>query len=658
MLNKKEKKDVKEVYQKRIKNLLMLQEVSTTITGTLDLEETTQKIVDVVVKDLGYVSAVLYLVDQKEKIVQGYTVSQTPGVTRVLKRITKDFKEHKATIKGPKYLHNVAKTAATGEIIIGEKARDFVSPTLSTTIADFAQRVTRMRSFITIPLRMKGTITGVLMFNSGRESFSEEEITTLKIFSAQASVAVENARLYDKVTTFNTELKQKVDEATKEIQIRNRDLVSMRKITDVINSNLDIKKISQEIVDNIISRLNFVSGLITLVDKQKKELYPVAVSRTPGTETALRLVGRMDRFRISIEEENNLATMAVKNRKSYTTDDLADILCPPINPSIARRMQKVNQIKGGIVVPIIAQERVLGVMAIALDKPSAKITSRERDTIATLANEAGLAMNNALLFERTERFNVELKEEVERATKDLRQANKKLTKLDIAKTEFISIASHQLRTPLSTIKGYLSMILDGDYGIISEPAGQALVRVYNSNEHLIDLVNNLLNLSRIEGGQIDFQPKPIQLTYLIDDVIGELVQVSKKCRVQILFKKPLRLPRDVLADERLMHEILINLLDNAIKYSPNGQVTISLRKRRRSLEVWVKDTGIGLTADDKQRLFKKFTRGHDSYKVYTGGSGLGLYLVKTLVKMHGGDIKAESKGKNKGSTFKFTVPYA
>ncbi len=240
----------------------------------------------------------------------------------------------------------------------------------------------------------------------------------------------------------------------------------------------------------------------------------------------------------------------------------------------------------------------------------------------------------------------------------LEEANAKLTKLDQAKSEFISIASHQLRTPLSAIKGYLSMVVDGDYGAVSDPVGKVLTRVYNSNERLIALVNNMLNISRIESGHIQFHPRPLQLESVINDVLGEIGPEARARQISLVFKSPGRPSRPVKVDDKIIHEVLNNLVDNAVKYTPHGNVTISLQPKSAMLEVRVVDTGIGIDPSDIPRLFKKFSRGHDVYKAYTSGSGLGLYVVKQLIEMHGGTVGVRSDGVGRGSTFWFTVPYA
>lgn len=240
----------------------------------------------------------------------------------------------------------------------------------------------------------------------------------------------------------------------------------------------------------------------------------------------------------------------------------------------------------------------------------------------------------------------------------LEEANHKLTKLDQAKSEFISIASHQLRTPLSAIKGYLSMVIGRDYGPVPDPVVRVLTRVYNSNERLIALVNNMLNISRIENGRIQFQPRPLQLEPVISDVLAEINPEAQARRIKLVFDLPQPPSPKVRADEKILHEVLNNLVDNAVKYTPHGQVTISLEPEHSFLKVQVRDTGVGIASEDIPRLFKKFSRGHDVYNAYTSGSGLGLYVVKQLIEMHQGQVGVVSAGAGRGSMFWFTLPYA
>jgi PAS domain S-box-containing protein len=225
------------------------------------------------------------------------------------------------------------------------------------------------------------------------------------------------------------------------------------------------------------------------------------------------------------------------------------------------------------------------------------------------------------------------------------------------KSDFISIVSHELRTPLSAVKGFLSMILSKDFGELNDKQFHFLNRVYQSNQRMVDLVEDLLDASHIESGKINLQPLPLAMEGVIQDVVSELA--SKGFEKQILLKvsRKQRLPL-VLADESRLRQILINLIDNAIKYSfPKSEVLIDFKVQGDELVTIVTDQGVGITPSQAERLFQKFGRIYNPMSIQAGGSGLGLYIVKRLVESHGGRIWVVGR-EGRGSKFSFTLPIA
>jgi signal transduction histidine kinase len=642
------------------KQIIAIQKVSNAVASLLDLEKMLQVVLDSITEGLSYQASAILLVTEDGKFLKGTTTSGSMKTISVVeKAIGKKISDLKYLISNTEKRNLAVQSVKYRKVFSSNKLFDFAVPIMKTdVIPKLVQGIYGMDYIASIPMIARKKVIGVILVGRKRDDLSSEEKELVQLFANQTGIAIENARLYQKITNFNKELKQKVAEATEKIQGQYQDLLVLRKITDVITSTLDLQKVSQEIVNSVTSRLNFVAGLINLIDANTYQLYPVAFSKNLASEKVLGMVGSLNRYRLPVDDNKNLLARVASTMKIQATDDITEVLCPPLDTRIAQRLQKMNRIVGIMVLPIIAQGRVLGTLSIGLDKSSRQISDQEKQTMQTLAKEAGLAIDNAMLFEKTQKFNDQLKQEVSRATWELRNANEKLTKLDKAKSEFISIASHQLRTPLSTIKGYLAMILDGDYGIISEAVARVLHRVYNSNERLVVLVNNMLNVSRIESGRIKFDPRPLDVVPLIEEVVGELAPEVRSKRIEVVFKKPNRESRLVRADKRLVHEVLFNLIDNAIKYTQHGKVEITLHKRDYGLEIRIKDTGVGIAAEDLGHLFRKFTRGRDAYRYYTGGSGLGLFVVKKLVEMNGGEINASSRGAGKGSTFKFTIPYA
>jgi len=225
-----------------------------------------------------------------------------------------------------------------------------------------------------------------------------------------------------------------------------------------------------------------------------------------------------------------------------------------------------------------------------------------------------------------------------------------------AKSEFISITSHQLRTPLSAIKGYLSMVLEGSYGQVSDRVKKVLEKVYQSNERLIKLVNSFLDVSKIELGREELKLEEVSIEDLISETISEIEIEAKKKNLYLNFERPkISLPR-ILIDRGKIKEVLMNVLDNAIRYTQEGGITVKLKTQNSKLKIIISDTGEGLTKEEISKLFKSFSRGEAGTKFWTEGAGLGLYLARKFVEMHGGKIWAESEGKGKGSTFYIELP--
>jgi PAS domain S-box-containing protein len=225
------------------------------------------------------------------------------------------------------------------------------------------------------------------------------------------------------------------------------------------------------------------------------------------------------------------------------------------------------------------------------------------------------------------------------------------------KSDFISIVSHELRTPLTAIKGFLSMTLKSDFGALSEKQYHYLSRVYQSNQRMIDLVEDLMDATYIESGKINLSIAPVAMETVIGEVVSELAAKGAANQIMIHVRRRQRLPL-VLADETRLHQILLNLVDNAIKYSmPGTNVEVDFKIQDDNLITTVSDHGVGISKNQIDRLFTKFGRIFNPLSVQAGGTGLGLYIVKNLVESHGGRIWVTSQ-EGKGSRFHFSLPIA
>jgi len=267
-----------------------------------------------------------------------------------------------------------------------------------------------------------------------------------------------------------------------------------------------------------------------------------------------------------------------------------------------------------------------------------------------------LSVGFGYMLVKSVKLEVERKEELQLMSNKLAQANDQLRKLDNSKSEFISIASHQLRTPLTAIKGFVSLLLEGAYGKLMDKQEDALNKTYSSTERLINLVEDLLNVSRMESGRMEFKFAPTDMTILCQEIIDTFVLRAKQKNMYLEYKKPEAHIPELLIDAGKVKEVVSNMVDNALKYTPKGGVTLKLSQEGDQVRVTVSDTGIGIPATELPYLFNKFSRGKDVGRLNTGGTGLGLYVGKGMIENNGGRIWAESDGENKGSRFIIELP--
>ncbi len=319
-------------------------------------------------------------------------------------------------------------------------------------------------------------------------------------------------------------------------------------------------------------------------------------------------------------------------------------------------IRDLEKLKTALAVPLLVKEKLVGLFLLSFKKSGDMFTDEDIKTLEAIAAQAAIALENARLYEEMKDFSKTLQKEVNRQTKNLRDANIRLEQLDKAKSEFISLASHQLRTPLSIIKGYISMMLEGAWGKITGKQKEHLERVYSSNERLIKLVEDLLTVSRIEAGRLEFDFQPLALDELTESMIKEFSQMTAKKGLYLKYIKPAKALPKVKADSLKIRQVIQNLIDNALHYTKEGGATIHLKAEKNNVRFSIEDTGIGISSEEQVTLFEKFSRGKEIARIHTEGTGLGLYLAAKLVEAHQGKIWVESEGKGKGSAFYFELP--
>lgn len=296
-----------------------------------------------------------------------------------------------------------------------------------------------------------------------------------------------------------------------------------------------------------------------------------------------------------------------------------------------------------------------GYIFVGPKKSGASLTEQDTRLLGIIGNELVVAIENSLKLEEIESFNLTLQSKIDNATKELQQSNEKLTALDEAKDEFVSMASHQLRTPLTSIKGYISMVLEGDAGEINQIQQSMLKQAFFSSQRMVYLISDLLDVSRLKTGKFLIEARPV---YLPDVITSELEQLKEEAlakKIKIKFKKPDKLAYLQL-DENKIRQVIMNFTDNAIYYTPTGgKIEVSLKEKDDNVIFTVTDSGIGVPENEQHKLFAKFYRAENARKMRPDGTGLGLFMAKKVIDAQGGSIVFESK-EGKGSSFGFEFP--
>jgi signal transduction histidine kinase len=311
-----------------------------------------------------------------------------------------------------------------------------------------------------------------------------------------------------------------------------------------------------------------------------------------------------------------------------------------LNPRIARSFEtaegELEAIRAALIVPLKIENKLNGILLLG-EKLSGEIfDSQELDVLALLAVQAAISLENARLYE------------------GLSTSNVRLMEASRLKSQFLANMSHELRTPLNSIIGFSKVLLNRLDGDLTERQEAYIRSVHNSSRHLLELINGILDFSRIEAGKFEMRPEKVDVLSLVDECIESSLPLLRDKRLKIEKDVPLDLP-EVYADRTRIKQVLLNLLSNAIKFTATGRIFVQVRRDADAVHVSVADTGIGISSGDLTRLFEPFQRLDNPLAQQADGTGLGLAISKKFVELHRGRIWAESR-ESQGSTFHFTLP--
>lgn len=293
-----------------------------------------------------------------------------------------------------------------------------------------------------------------------------------------------------------------------------------------------------------------------------------------------------------------------------------------------------------------------GYIVLGSKKSGKGFSGQDEKMLEILSSQLAVAVQNLVHLDEIVHFNIKLQDEVRDATKELKVKNKKLQELDETKDEFVSMASHQLRTPLTSVKGYLSMVLEGDAGELKPAQKDLLEQAFTSTQRMVYLIADLLNLSRLKTGKFVITPQSTSLASMIESEIHQVQETAKTKDLEVSFMCDPSIP-NLMLDDMKTRQVIMNFIDNAIYYTPGGgHIKVLLEKSGDKAIFKVQDDGIGVSKADQKELFGKFFRAGNAKARRPDGTGLGLYMAKMIIDAQGGEIIFESE-EGKGSTFGF-----
>jgi signal transduction histidine kinase len=427
---------------------------------------------------------------------------------------------------------------------------------------------------------------------------------------------------------------------------------SLWKLQKIILETLDFTQVVQKVVDSIAIELDYLdlgyqTVVLALVDEPTQTLRRISMSQTPAAE-AIMGAGKMsfDEIVIPLSAADNFCIKTLLDQEVRSTTDWKDILTPPMTAEEARHLQQVSKVRNSVIYPVITQSKCIGVMIFSLSKDVSQISLEEKDLLTSFIEIISLAIHDSQLYSN-----------LQVTTKELKIANDKLIVLDKAKDDFVSLASHELRTPMTAIKSYTWMVLNGKAGVVDVKARKYLDVVYSSTERLIHLVNEMLDVSRIESGKVQLRLETFDVAGLFETIRDEFAAKAFEQKLNLVFNLPPSVIPQLSADREKIVQVLENLIGNAFKFTPpGGTVTVNAAQTDHQIQFSVNDTGPGIAPQDLPKLFQKFGRLENTLIASTGAStGLGLFICRQYVELHSGKIWAESE-LGHGSTFTFSLP--
>ncbi|MCK5460220.1 GAF domain-containing sensor histidine kinase, partial [Candidatus Parcubacteria bacterium] len=315
----------------------------------------------------------------------------------------------------------------------------------------------------------------------------------------------------------------------------------------------------------------------------------------------------------------------------------------------------MDRIEAGLCLPLFSADNLIGIIVLGNKLSNDAYSKEDLEMLEIVANQASISIYNARLYKEVQDFNKNLQKKVNKQTKDIKDKTERLRKLLTMRSEFLNITSHQLRTPVSAIKGVLSMIQEGS--MPKEKEKRFLNLAFQRTVKLNEIINDILDASAIDSGKFDIQFDSISIEQMLKEIYNEKNQDNLNKKIKFILNLPKKPLPKVFSNKKYLRHILLNLINNAFQYTIKGSIVIKAETEKNKIIIKIIDTGIGIGKDDIPKLFQKFGRAKNAISTYTDGSGLGLFIIKKIINEHeGAKVYIEKTEINKGSTFVLEFP--
>jgi GAF domain-containing protein len=473
------------------------------------------------------------------------------------------------------------------------------------------------RTVLAVPLLREGKPVGAMgLWRRDVQPFSEKQIKLIETFADQAVIAIENVRLFQEVQARTSELARSVEE-----------LKALGEVGQAVSSTLDLQTVLNTIVRHAVQLSGTNCGIIYEYDEPTQEFH---LRASYQMEQELLQAYRATPLRLGQGATGRAAEMKVPVQ-------IADLL---LEQELATRGMRPILSRLGyrslLAVPLLLEKKIMGALTIYRRQPG-NFSPEIVNLLQTFATQSVLAIQNARLF------------------RELEEKNRQIEAANRHKSEFLANMSHELRTPLNAIIGFSEVLGERMFGELNEKQAEYTEDILSSGRHLLSLINEILDLSKVEAGRMELELSKFDLPLVIENARTFVRERATRHGITLDVAVDERLG-DFVGDERKIKQVLLNLLSNAVKFTPEGgRIGINARQTDGSIKISVSDTGIGISPEDQAKIFEEFRQVGTDYAHKTEGTGLGLTLAKKFVELHEGRIWVESEV-GKGSTFSFTLP--